>query len=273
MPITGLMMQAVRNGGTSPYVPTPGPAYETEASALFARMSTQPSGSRKTAINDLIAGLKADGIWSKLSCFFDLAAETDEQQALLDWTRSATATNNGCGFTANAGYRPATGPSNWVDLGFAPNVRGDTLNSIAAGVWTNIQGTSSASAITQFSTTGSSRNDITANNTSGATAGIRANDAITLTYSGIATRTGHRAYSRTGPGARAAYLAGASVASDSTASTAVGLGNFCLFRTNASYNILNDSICFAWVSQGLTGTEIGNLHTRLATYKTAAGIV
>lgn len=265
-----LIMQAVRNGGAVAAAPAPAPTNEAETTALLARMTSQPSSARITAINDLIAGLKADGIWTKLSGFFDLAAE-DSQQSLLDWTRSAAATNNGCAFTANAGYR-CGGGSNWIDLGFSgASGRGETQDDFAAGAWCNVEGTASAANSVMMGEIGASRLFISANTNSVAEV-FRANDATNDPGRIGAGRVGHRAVSRRDSANKYAYFNGALAFSQARPSTGVAGGNYSAFRVGATYNTFNDGLCFAWVAKGLTDTEISNLHSRLSTYKTAAGI-
>ena len=63
---------------------TSGVSYEAEATALFARFSTDPGTTRKDAINTCIASLKTAGVWSKLDCLYVFAAH-NETDAKLNW--------------------------------------------------------------------------------------------------------------------------------------------------------------------------------------------
>lgn len=99
---------------------------EAETTALLARMTTQPDATRKGHINTLIASLKAEGIWSKLDCFFMFAAH-DQQAAYLDWIADRTAVNVGTGpnFTAN-GYisNVASADTNYLNTGVNASTAG-----------------------------------------------------------------------------------------------------------------------------------------------------
>lgn len=66
----------------------PSVSYGAEATALFARMSVQPSSSRKALINTLIENLKTAGIWSKLDILTIFAAHS-EADGLINWVNSS----------------------------------------------------------------------------------------------------------------------------------------------------------------------------------------
>lgn len=100
------------------------PAYEPEALALFARMTTPPDARRKGLINTLIAGLKHAGVWSRLDAFYMLAAHT-AQAACLNWVADAynlTPVNNPA-FEVDRGYT-GNGLNAYLDTGFNPVTSG-----------------------------------------------------------------------------------------------------------------------------------------------------
>jgi hypothetical protein len=237
-------------------------------------MSGMPTTSRIAAINTLIAGLKADGIWAKLSGFYDFAAET-EQHALLNWTRSIKGTNNGCTFAANAGYRCGTSGTAWIDLGFASGTYLDSLNDVAMGVWTNVAGNASASNLPQMGQAADGSR-LLINASTGGNETFRCNDGTNSIARGAqASRNGHRALARR-PAAtsdKVAFLNGVfSATVTPVAATTLSIANFGLFRNSGTFNAVNDGICFAWVASALSDAEMANLHSRLATYKAEAGI-
>lgn len=93
-----------------------GPSFETEAQTLFAAMSVEPDAARKTLINDLIAGLKADGIWAELDLLYVKAAH-DAQAGRLNWKNPGTfdlIEVNSPAFHTDRGY---TGDGSTVDCG------------------------------------------------------------------------------------------------------------------------------------------------------------
>lgn len=77
---------------------------EAETDALIAQMTVAPDSTREGLINDLIAGGKADGWWSKLEYFYSKVAH-DSQAATIDWKDPTRVCTYGSGtFTADAGY-------------------------------------------------------------------------------------------------------------------------------------------------------------------------
>lgn len=64
MALSGLMLQAVRNGGTTVSV-SAGSSYDTDAQAYFTAMSVQPTIAEKDAVNTFIVNCKANGSWAK----------------------------------------------------------------------------------------------------------------------------------------------------------------------------------------------------------------
>jgi len=101
-------------------------AYCAEATALFARMTTPPTETRKGQINTLITSLKTAGVWTKLDVFYVFAA-ADQQAALLNWkgdTNNATAVNSPS-FVADSGFK-SDGSTSWVNTHYNPYV--DSVN-------------------------------------------------------------------------------------------------------------------------------------------------
>lgn len=85
--------------------PSDGERYSEEAEALFARMTTQPTTTRKVLINNLIVATISAGVWAKLDAFYVLA-DADEQGAQLNWVANqynVTAVDDPV-FTADQGY-------------------------------------------------------------------------------------------------------------------------------------------------------------------------
>lgn len=112
--------------------------YETEASALFARMTTPPTAARKTAVNDMIVALKAAGVWSNLEVL-QVYSAADSQAALLNWVSTsynATAVSSPT-FTADRGFA-TNGSSSYINTGFGPS--GSSLSGLddsSLQMWVN----------------------------------------------------------------------------------------------------------------------------------------
>jgi hypothetical protein len=93
---------------SGPVYPTPDAlpefAFETKATNYIARMTTQPSESRKRTINYFIKRLKNKGVFSTLYAAWHLGAATEQASLLNIVNSSYTAAKNGTPtFAANDG--------------------------------------------------------------------------------------------------------------------------------------------------------------------------
>ena len=94
--------------------------YGPEATALFARMTDQPSTALKELIDKTISDLKTAGIWDITDKFHKWDLHT-EQASLLDWKNAVhDASNNGATFTPKYGVTTVQNVS-YVDLNFIPS--------------------------------------------------------------------------------------------------------------------------------------------------------
>lgn len=115
--------------------PTIDPATSAWVNAVYANGGTV-SASRRTTVNDLIVGLKADSLFSKLDNLLLFAAE-NEPSALTDLVAGRLATNVGAtAFVANDGYT-GDGASSYIDTNFnlVNNAVNYSLNSAHHSFW------------------------------------------------------------------------------------------------------------------------------------------
>ena len=121
-------------------------AYSPEAEAYFAAMTTQPSNARKTLINNLIVGLIADGVWSKLDWLCLMAAHAEQAGRLnaKNPTKALTAFNSPT-FTTDLGFT-GNGSTSYLSTGEAPSGSGRqyTQNDAHFSVWKNSTNTGSS---------------------------------------------------------------------------------------------------------------------------------
>ncbi len=114
-----------------------GSSNEAETDALIARMTVAPVAARETLINDLIAGLKADGSWALLDILKIYKAH-DQQASLLDWKGSNADSTPGGGhtFTVDQGWSV---PGGGFNTNYNAAVDGvQFTNSVGHyGVWAN----------------------------------------------------------------------------------------------------------------------------------------
>ena len=113
-----------------------GRGYVTQASAFFARLATQPTGTRKALYNTLIKSLVEGGVFAKLDTLHIFAA-VDAATALTNLVSAsygATAVNSPT-FTADQGYTIAN--TKYLNSNFNPSTAGGnwTQNSASAFLW------------------------------------------------------------------------------------------------------------------------------------------
>jgi len=95
-------------------------SYSAEATALFARMTVEPSTALKELIDKTITDLKTAGIWDITDKFHKWDLHT-EQASLLDWKNSAHDATNIDGALLVAGFGLSTTRyGNYLDLNFIP---------------------------------------------------------------------------------------------------------------------------------------------------------
>lgn len=244
------------------------PAYEDEASALFARFTSDPGTTRRADINVLVAALKSAGVWGKLDALYVIAAH-NEQAAQRNWIADAynLAPQSSPAFTSDRGYQ-SNGSTSYISTGFNPaNAPGKkyVLNDAFMGVWIQAAATASNSSeigITNariYSRTGTDGTVIT-----------RANDSTqTTTVSGSPAVTGLLSWSRLASGSYTAYRGDTSVAAPSVASTSITNATLDILRSGGVYS--NSVVGAAFVGAGLSASEVTALNSALNTYMTAVG--
>lgn len=238
-------------------------------------MSVQPNATRKGLVDDLIAGLKADGIWSKLDWLCLLAAH-DEQAARLNAAnvaKSLTAVNSPT-FTTDLGYSGDAATS-YLSFGEVFSAAGNdfALDSACAGTWCNSQG-AQANGTRHLSENNSTiRVEIHAHAVNGSNEVFKVNDGTSdiARVASVSGRLGHRTISRTAVDAKASYYNGVQTTLSTRPSLGLGTGQGELLRSGAGAQHSNDRLAACYTGSGLTDTEVGDLHTRLNTFLTAIG--
>jgi len=243
---------------------------EAETTALLAAMTVQPTTGRATLINDLIKGLKTDGVWAKLKAMQIYAAHA-EQAGQLDWitaTQKATVVNAPT-YTVDRGYDLVVASSQYINTGVnTSTLSGVSQNSLSHGLWPR-SGTTTGAMSGLVGASG--RIIFTKSGSGGITAACNDAAATQLAAPGTAApRNAHHAIVRSGASATAYYNNASLIASLTTASNGVQSGNHCIGISNATYTDANPFVW--WVADGtMTQADITAIHNRLSTYKTALG--
>jgi hypothetical protein len=239
------------------------------------------STGRKTTVNNLIVGLKADGIWTKLDRLYILAAE-NTQSALTDLKGLVLATANGPPtFVVDRGYTGTDGSGTvWIDTGFNPALAGGnyTQNSAHLSAWSNSNiATVSGGVITGLDgSTGLPASNVYPQYADG-NAYFRINDAANSAGTANANSTGHYIANRTGASLSGGYKNGSLFATLNQASGA--LVNFAGVAICADHNSSpsygqgsGHQITMQSIGGGLSATDASNFYNRLRTYMTAVGV-
>jgi hypothetical protein len=246
---------------------------ETETTAWIAAVVSNGgtvSSGRQTTVNNLVISLKAAGLWAKLDWLLLTAAE-NVGSALVDLIsgRVATAVNSPT-FTADDGYA-FDGISQYIDSGYntSTNSVAYTQNSSHVSAW-NFSTANWAMIGNYVINTG-----IEIAYYSGAYH-LVGPQSDNVTMNGSASSTGLAVLTRTGASARAFYVDGSSVVSDTETSEAAP-ANQNIFLGCISYQgaLLHPSISAvssASAGGGFDATDNSNYSTYMRTYMTAVGV-
>lgn len=124
-------------------------SYDPEAIALFNRMTTQPSSSRKLLISNFFKGLKSDLQILSLSSYFDAIwffAAHENQAARLNWVKNShNITEVNTPTWSNTGYI-SNGTTSYLNTNFIASTNGIsyTLNSCHIAVYSRTNVTESS---------------------------------------------------------------------------------------------------------------------------------
>lgn len=255
----------------------PAVVYDTDAQAYFTAVEGAGgtiNAAGKTAYNNLIVGLKADSLWTRLDrlwcwCAQDAIAAVRDVKAIQSATPTASPT-----FTTKTGY-DFNGSTQYFDSGFAPSTAGGayTQNSAHIGVWclddvplsSNLDMGASAAGAAPFAR-------ICARSSGAVAMTCILNSGTTFTANHtVSTSVGHSLFSRTASNLTTAYKDGASLTTDATASTGLPSNNIFIGANNtgSAGSFSTRAQAFCHFGSGLDATQAGNLYTRLNTFKTA----
>lgn len=250
-----------------------GESYDPAAEALFARMSSQPTGGRKSAISNLIKALKAASIWSKFDAFYIFAAH-DSQAALLNWVSTnfnATAVNSPT-FTTDRGFS-GDGYSSYLDTNMNPTTASSpkfVQNSAHFSLWNLTSGSTSTVADFGMNSNTNSRLGLGLSTVSGRPC-LGINNGLFF-YPAAANfgATGHYVVTRPASNAQSLYKNGSLYEGDSATSGSPGNATFTFGKADTTYS----SRRFAGGSVGsnLNSTEITDFYNAMQAYMTAVGV-
>jgi hypothetical protein len=252
-----------------------GASYDADAEALFAAWAVNPGPARKSLYSALIAGLKSDGVWTKLD-FLHWFGSGNGNDSWINLKSPGVATisrlaSDAATFTVDRGW---TGDAaHGFSLNWNPTDDGGvyTQNSSHIGVWARAADGSGGSV------------DLGASGPSGLTficpnfngigffAYLNANGGLS---DGADAGAGHFVANRSGASALQYYKNGSSVATGTDASTWLPDRDFYVLARNEASglaNSSNDQLLAVHGGGGLSAGDVANLYSRLNTLKAALG--
>lgn len=250
---------------------------DADATTLIAAMSPAPDAARQTLISDLIAGLKADGVWAKLDVLYVPAAHA-QQGARLNWKDPALyalVTSGTTSFTIDRGFT-TNGGTGYLDTNWKPGVNGVqyTKNSAHMLAWCQDAPAQNSSGYIISAFTSGQQTRILPNNGSGQTNGnINSSGNFGYTFTDATYPAGlygiQRGSASFGIGVKNAVF---STNNDAIVSIGSPLFNMLIlgFGNNASSGS-TPRIAQASAGAYLSQVETTAYKNRLQTYMTAVG--
>lgn len=275
-----------------PRSPYDAPSAGASPSAAYTNFQARASltGSDATNYQTLLDGLTTDGFFdgsgnSTLLDFFYILAAPSSTVALLNLVQNAyNPTANGSPtFTAYQGYNGVDGSTTvYLDTGFNPTSGSPnyTQNSAHISIWSNTNATP-ASGARDIGFDGSITGQACAHiisKSSANTTNYRINDDRVGQSGGIANTdaTGFYVASRSGSSAQKGYRNNVDQSVGSVASGTLVSGNFYILALNTVGTGANsgsaNQLCFASIGANLTATQVGQIYSRVGTYRTAVGL-
>ena len=257
-------------------------AYEAESEAIFAAMGTTPNDARKTLIDNLVKGLKDDGVWTLLDFFYLLAAHA-ENSSLLNWINPGTfdATNvSSTAFEVDRGYT-GDGTADYLNSNYNPNTDGINyvLDDASFGVYVRTNVSEDAIDIGARDKTPPQAliSLITRANTWGVETWTRVNELSAMTVASTDSR-GFYISTRTGTNQRDCYKNETNIISDNQVSVKLvdkEIYILCRNENGVPGYYSTKQIAAAFTGSGMTQTNVDNFTDRIETFMDAinAGVI
>lgn len=229
------------------------------------------SDAQRVRVTTLIATLKSASVWTPLDRLWLFAAE-NATQALTDLKARATATaTNSPTFTANRGYA-GNGTTSFVNSNFNPSTASGnyTRNDAMFGCWVETAQTASAAAHTYVGAYVTNYAYMSQNNTTQNKWAANANGNTLFTFS---TQTGLWVPQRTGANAQALFKDGASVATDTRASTVLENRTVVFLALDISaFEATDARLALGVIGKSLTAAQHAGFYAAARAYMTAVGV-
>ena len=268
--VSKLAASSLTGAGTLAAELTVGGAFDADAQAFFDRVTTAGgtlSATEKTAVNTLVVGMKADGIWTKMKAIYPMVGASAAACAQNLKSGSFTGLFGSGGIFTSNGFNPST--SSFMDTQLIP-INDLQLNSVHVSQYYKLYNIIIAPGF--GSDNGSFANAIHAFwNYTDVGLIARINTSGGYISGGFAFTKGLAIASRTASNLTKYYNRNNSPFSN--ANISFGLSNFpiylCALNQNGVKGGTNSNILsFTSIGDGITDTDALNLNTRVESFQT-----
>jgi hypothetical protein len=226
--------------------------------AAGGTVSGTPTSGRQKLVNDLIVGLKTDGVWTKLDRLWIFAAE-NAKSSIIDMVGLASSTPTGTTLNPNNGYFCNTTQYVATTFNLLSSGVKYTQNSAHLAIWITTDGGTTVNTVVTSAGVGTAH--IIAKYTD-STCYTRINDSAGAGVT-IGDCRGFIVGNRSDATVRQTYFNGASLGSVSVASEPPSNGNL------AAWDRMFSALCAGGT---LNATEQTKYYNRMRTYMTGVGV-
>lgn len=244
--------------------------YDAMASAYFAAVPNAFTSARKTIINTLIAGLRADGNLTKLDRLWLLANSTTGNAVIDIIGLNAATLVNAPAFVEDQGYT-GDGATSYINSNYIPASNGVqyTLNSASYGIYVR---TNTATTAAEIGANNGTNYNYMYTRTANASFHITNCDSVgEMSFANTDSR-GFFTSVRTTSTAQAGFKNGVSEVSNTQVSTGLTDKDFYILTRNNNGVIANPSdkqVSIAFMGAG--SINQATLYSRIQTYMTSIG--
>jgi len=255
----------------TPTVTTPGgeftaaPAFDSDASAFFSRVTTAGgllSTTEEQAVNTLVTDLKSANIWSKMSAIYPLVGASAAACAQNLKSSSYTGTFAGGWTYASTGIT-GNGTNNRMDTALKPSTE-LSLNSTHLSVYSRTD----TPTVTGDVDMGVNVTAFTLIEIWGGKFYSLINQSSSSSNVSVSTSLGHFIGSRISSSEVKGFRNGSTILTSSTNSTNLATANIALAAMGAAGYSSAREYAFASIGEGLTDAEVSDFYTAVQAFQT-----
>lgn len=243
---------------------------DADAQAYINGYAPNSSSTFKTALNDFVVGLKADGLWSGLDW---LCVPADTSAGFLRNLRNLAKTASAVNLPTYTAYRGfmGDGSSAHIDVNEPWSADGNNMvrDSGVEGIYINVQTNTANVAIMGNSGT-TRRHLIQARAGTGSTT-VQLNSGTAAVFeTNPTTKIGHKTVVRADSASLRTFVNGAFVSNPASTSTStIGVDNGTVLRSTTAYS--PDRAALFYSGSAMSDSQVSAMNSRMTTFLTAIG--